>query len=161
MWYFSSFHRKHWNHESPECAFIGLSRNGEPVARRKKLARKLEFGLAHVVSWYGHGGEMWFMRDRPPAGVEFQWDGVLNAGLLEWLGDGRKAPRGWDARHESARVYLEVYTRAWEGEEPLDGRNTNYIRLAVESLFKQMKMADRHDVAYTLLAKYEDLEDLT
>lgn len=51
----------------------------------EEIAEKMKVGLAFWLSYYEHGNCLWMRADGPmPAGVEFDWDGVRQAGLVVW-----------------------------------------------------------------------------
>lgn len=111
QWTLHSFNRRHGNFLDP----VGLI-NRDGTGATAKMRRKLESGLAFVLGYFEHGNSVWFLADEPPLGVEFRWDGVRVAGLLEFAGDGRRAPRSYEERRKWARDYLRTYTQWANGE---------------------------------------------
>lgn len=113
-WKLYSFCGRHKSFASPSSLGLSLEvKDGSPVVVDSELRRQLRNGLAHFLSYYEHTGCIWFRRDgETPVGVEFQWDGVRNAGLLVWEGESEDVPKGRDKRRESADAFLREYT-AW------------------------------------------------
>lgn len=62
--------------------FYSFNRNHRNFVEPAEGDRLVAEERGRYLSWYGHGGETWFPRDdAPPAGVEFNWDGVRTAGV--------------------------------------------------------------------------------
>jgi hypothetical protein len=115
-WRLYSFSTRHLSFKHP--AELGLgeidSETGLPKFKGKEgraLKRKLENGLAHILSYYEHGSSAWFRKNEPvPAGVEFQWDGRRVAGLLVWEHDYRAlGAKTFEERAKDADGFLRTY----------------------------------------------------
>lgn len=122
-WKLYSFCTRHASFKHPSELGLGeLDRStGEPKlvgADGRKLKRKLEVGLAHILSYYEHGNCVWFRKNGDiPGGVEFQWDGTRIAGLLVWEHPAREiGGKTFDARAKDADGFLREYTTWCNGE---------------------------------------------
>ena len=132
-WTVYSFSRRHRAFADPERFFP----NGRPTIG---LRRKLNRGLAFVLTYSEHGPCQWTRGNWPDDGpVRNQWDTVRFAGLLVWeKPPGAMGARTPEARGEDADHFLEVYTAWCNGEgygyrvedEDEDGNRTE-----IESVF--------------------------
>jgi hypothetical protein len=85
-WKLHSFCTRHRSFRHPDSLKVEVSQDRIGRVKDRTLKRKLECGLAFWLGYFEHGDCIWFRSDSPPAGVEFQWDGVRYAGLLVWYG---------------------------------------------------------------------------
>ena len=108
QWTLHSFSRRHYNFKDPDE--LGLGTN-------PGLRRKMQVGLAFVLSYYEHGNSLWMLKDgRTPAGVEFQWDGTRVAGLLIWdHKPGDMGAKSYEDRAKDAQGFLDEYNEWCNG----------------------------------------------
>jgi len=106
-WTLHSFNRRHKSYAGPDQFFP----DGKPTIG---LRRKLDVGLAFVLSYFEHGPCRW---SRHGTGPQCQWDNVDVAGVLIW----EHAPKDMGAksyadRAKDADQFLDTYT-AWANGE--------------------------------------------
>jgi len=118
QWTLYSFCSDHASFKHPDDLGVVCNRNEIVRVRDRKLATRLRNGLAHVLSYFEHGGCIWMRKDGPiAAGVEFQWDGVRVAGLLVWEhAPGDMGAKTFEDRAKDADCFLRVYTSWANGE---------------------------------------------
>jgi len=109
-----SFNSKHRNFHFPnaEIGIKWISRNAPPTYT-PAMKRKVDAGLVFMCSYFEHGQCSWFLKGEGTAGVEYDWDGVRNAGLLVCTMNARER-KGRDIQQE-ARDLLELYTHYCNG----------------------------------------------
>lgn len=84
MWRLHSFSRSHKHYTNPVELQVVVDRDHVHEVCNRELQRKLEAGHAYWLSYFEHGECLWMRVGGPvPPGVEFKWDGVRYAGLLE------------------------------------------------------------------------------
>ena len=109
-WELHSFSRRHDNFTDPNT----LTRNGSWTPA---LKRKIKNRTAFKLSYYEHGECAWMLKGGPyPPGVEFQWDGVILAGILVWNGKANDIGRTHGERIAYARSVAEEYTQWRNGD---------------------------------------------
>jgi hypothetical protein len=121
-WKLYSFCRRHSSYQDPSSLGLGydLDENGDPVVLDRKIRRKLDKGLAFWLAYFEHGDCWWGRKNGEiPGGVEFQWDGNRNAGLLVWEHHWRTmGAKTYEDRAKDADGFLVSYT-AWANGEYL------------------------------------------
>ena len=106
-WKLYSFSRKFASFEDPENFFP----DGKPSIG---LRRKLDTGLAFVLSYFEHGNCVW---SRKGTGPQCQWDNVQVAGILIWEHKPKDmGAKSYDDRAKDADGFLEMYTCWCNGE---------------------------------------------
>jgi len=118
-WRVYSFGRRHSNFIDPETMGLSLKigPDGDPIVVDPALRRKFKAGLAHFLSYYEHSGSWWGLKYGDiPAGIEFQWDGRRNAGLLIWDGPASAIPGTVEERTAQAAAFIDRYTKYVNGE---------------------------------------------
>ena len=116
QWTLHSFSRRHYNFKEPDE--LGFNnRDGEVVVKNPGLRRKMQVGLAFVLSYYEHGNSLWMLQNgSKPAGVEFQWDGTRVAGLLVWgHKPGDMGAKSYEDRAKDAQGFLDEYNEWCNG----------------------------------------------
>lgn len=118
QWQHISFSNRHYNYEHPDKYLRpiynerGRLQGVEP--RSIGLRRKMQVGLAYVLSYFEHGQCEWGLQGET---FQCQWDTAQIAGLLIWPHKpnemGAKTP---EDRAEDARNFLKVYTDWCNGE---------------------------------------------
>lgn len=106
-----SFCRRHVNFKDPE----EFMHNGTVNIG---LRRKLKVGLAFWLSYYEHGQCAWMRANGPiTPGVEFQWDGVRQAGVLIWENKPNEiGGKTYEERARDADTFIKVYNCWCNGE---------------------------------------------
>jgi hypothetical protein len=124
-WRLVSFGRKHRNYEDPDKYVKSFDqRTREVTPANIGLARKLNAGLAFLLSYYEHGLGAWSLIGE---GTQCPWDTAYLAGILIWSGKpGDIGANTLDDRAEDARDFLESYN-AWANGE------TYWFRLSDEN----------------------------
>lgn len=106
-WKLYSFNRRHHSHADPETFFP----NGKPTIG---FRRKLDTGLAFVLSYFEHGACQW---SRQGTGPQCQWDNVKVAGVLVWEHTPKEmGAKSKEARAKDADSFLETYTSWCNGD---------------------------------------------
>lgn len=120
-----SFGRKHINFQDPAKFVKAFNQRTDDVTSAKiGLARKLNVGLAFVVSYYEHGLGCWSLKGE---GLHCPWDSVPLAGILLWSGKPADIrARTLEDRAGGASDFLERYN-AWANGE------TFWVRLSNEN----------------------------
>jgi hypothetical protein len=124
-WKLVSFGRRHGNYEDPDN-YLTCNKDGQLAPANIGLRRKLQVGLAFVLSYYEHGGSEWSLMGE---GMQCRWDTTRVAGIL--LFDGKPNDMGaktLEDRAKDARGFLEVYNDWANG-------NTYYIALETPEEF--------------------------
>jgi hypothetical protein len=114
QWTLHSFGNRHVNHTDPEKFELYRNRKGELASRNRPLNRKLQNGLAFILSYYEHGNCMW---SRSGHGPQCRWDNVQVAGILVWehKADDMGA-KSYEDRAKDADAFLNTYTSWANGE---------------------------------------------
>lgn len=108
-WKLWSFGRKHTNYKHPD----------ELDVESEDFKQQLAEGRAFLCSYYEHGPCEWSVRRE---GTLCRFDSVDVAGALVWIGAAEDLPKGenetstFAARRDSARSFLETYTKFCNGE---------------------------------------------
>jgi len=102
QWQLYSFSTRHLRYKHPD-KFNNIG-----------MRRKLQVGLAFMLSYYEHSLCLWSLAGEGP---KCPWDSVAHAGILVW----EEAPSNMGAkthvaRSEDARAFLETYTQWCNGE---------------------------------------------
>lgn len=124
-WRLVSFGRKHNNYENPDKHVKSFDRRTREVTPTNiGLKRKLNVGLAFLLSFYEHGLGTWSLIGE---GTQDQWDTAYVAGLLVWTGKpGDIGAKTLEDRAEDARGFLESYNDWANG-------NCHWFRLSNEN----------------------------
>lgn len=102
-WKLYSFSRRHKAFKHPDHFF-------EDGALNAELQRKLDSGLAFLLSYYEHGLCVWSLKGTGP---QCPWDSVDVAGILVWEhAEDEMGATTVEARTKDAASFLESYT-AW------------------------------------------------
>lgn len=89
----------------------GITRAGESTI--KGIQKKLDDGLAFIVSYYEHGDCVWFIKGRGMPGTDCQFDSTTVAGVLIWENnENDMGARTYEDRTKDAEGFLKEYT-AW------------------------------------------------
>lgn len=115
QWTLYSFNRNHSSFKHPEELGLGaLNEQGNPTVKNPGLRRKLDVGLAFVLSYFEHGGCIWSLKG---AGPQCRWDTVQVAGLLVWENKpSDMGPKDFEGRRKDAAEFLKTYTAWCNGE---------------------------------------------
>ena len=101
-WKLHSFSRKHINFTHPDEFF------NQSAKASRQLARKLEKGLAFILSYYEHGNCVWSVKGTGP---QCPWDNVEVAGIAIWNEPASNmGAKTYDQRQADCARFLEVYT---------------------------------------------------
>jgi len=107
-WKLYSFSTRHGSYKHPSDLGFEGSFGDMSIGLRRKLTK----GTAFLLSYYEHSGCIWMVKNgHVPAGVEFQWDGTLNAGLLVWAQPvANLGAKTYEARFKDAENFCQAYT---------------------------------------------------
>lgn len=114
-WKLYSFSTRHGNFKHPEALGLG-ARNvvGDLTFTSPGLRRKVDRGLAFVLSCYQHGNIVWSLKGEGP---QCRWDTAQVGGILIWEGRSKDlGPKKVDDRRADAKRFLETYN-AWANGE--------------------------------------------
>lgn len=107
-WRLWSFCRRHSNFKHPMD--LGILPDGR--CSNPGLRRKLEVGLAWLLSYYEHGQCSWMLQHSSEwmACPDKVWDGVALAGILVWEHKpSMLGAKTEEERREAAKRFLEIY----------------------------------------------------
>jgi len=112
-WKLVSFSRKHVGFQHPDKLFRVTRKHGSLVftARDISLRRRLDVGLAFMLSYYEHGECVWFRKGHGGPGTDCRFDGVGHAGVLLWEhGPSAIGAKTYEDRAKDADRFLQCYT---------------------------------------------------
>lgn len=117
-WKLVSFSQNHSLFQHPDKLFRVTRKHGSLVftARNISLRRRLDVGLAFMLSYYEHGECKWFRKGCGGPGTNCPWDGVVHAGVLIWEhGPAEIGAKTYEDRAKGADTFLRCYTDWWNG----------------------------------------------
>ena len=92
----------------------GITREG--TSDDEEIQKKLDEGLAFIVSYYEHGDCVWFVKGQGAPGSDCPWDGVTVAGVLIWEHDADDmGAKTYEERGKDAAAFLAIYTNWCNG----------------------------------------------
>jgi len=116
QWKVYSFSNRHKSYRNPDDFFtVKHDKHGDRVIipRSPGLRRKLDVGLAFVLSYYEHGLCSW---SRAGHGPQCRWDNTPFAGLLVWEHKAKDmGAKTYEDRAKDADAFLEMYTNWCNG----------------------------------------------
>lgn len=105
-WIPYSFKRAHVNFKHPQDPELLIDSNGS--SHLPLLKKKLNEGLAFILSHYEHGDCLWSISGTGP---KCEWDSVQIAGVLIWEEDpANMGAKSYEDRQKDAQNFLEAYT---------------------------------------------------
>lgn len=112
-WRLVSFCQRHTAFEHPDRLFNVRKEDGvwNFYPRDLVLRRRLDVGLAHMLSYFEHGNCVWFRKGHGLPGTDCRFDGVRHAGLLVWEhGPDAMGAKTYEDRGKDADAFLKCYT---------------------------------------------------
>lgn len=113
-WKVFSFSNRHRNFTHPDKLGLGaLGPDNKPIVHNPGLRRKMDVGLAFLLSYYEHGPCQWSLMGHGP---QCRFDSVRIAGLLVWGQPPQDlGPKTYAEREKDAEQFLQTYTNWCNG----------------------------------------------
>jgi hypothetical protein len=117
-WEVYSFSHRHTNYKNPEEFDLYYDRENHSLETRNiGLRRKLEVGLAFMLSYFEHGMGAWGRQGAFSHWPDAMWDCARFAGIALWVEKAKSCPaKTYSERAKLLDEYLENFNAVWNGD---------------------------------------------